>query len=594
MNRSYQLSKWSLSDLFPGMDSPEMEVAFAELQHLATHFETYRSELHDTIPKETFLRVIGELEKINDIAHRVHAFAGLTFAQDTQDQAGQVFMGKVEQMMAELANRTLFFELWWKALAEEVAERLMAVSGDNRYWLEEIRHFAPYTLSEPEEKVINIKDVTGSSALIRLYDSITNRYEFTMNVDGQTRQLTRGELMVYAQHSDPDVRAQAYRELYRVFGRDGSILGQIYQALVRDWANENVRLRGHGSPMAVRNLANDLPDLVVDELLEVCRENVGIFHRFFRLKARRLGLDAFRRYDLYAPTTTTEKKYVFSEAVDLVFTAFNRFDPHFLELAERVFATSHLDSEIRPGKQEGAFCASSVPGLTPWVLVNYQGRPRDVATLAHELGHAVHSMMAGHHSIFTFHASLPLAECASIFGEMVLIDHLLSVESDRATREDLLFRQLDDAYATITRQAFFALFEREAHEMIDEGQTVDELAEAYYRNLVLQFGETVDVADEFRWEWVSIPHFYHTPFYVYAYSFGQLLVMSLYKQYKSEGAPFKQRYMDILAAGGSDSPERILAGAGLNIRGREFWQGGFDVLDELVTRLEDMQETPAS
>jgi oligoendopeptidase F len=226
------------------------------------------------------------------------------------------------------------------------------------------------------------------------------------------------------------------------------------------------------------------------------------------------------------------------------------------------------------------------PGITPWVLVNYQGRAEDVATLAHELGHALHSMLAEGHSLFTWHASLPLAETASTFGEMMLVNRLLEDETDEDVRRDLLFRQVDDAYATIMRQVYFALFERQAHEMTNEGASVDDLVNAYLENLKEQFGDAVEINDEFRWEWVSIPHIYQVPFYVYAYAFGQLLVFSLYKQYQAEGEAFKPRYLKILSAGGSDAPVRILAEAGIDIYSAEFWQGGFDVIRDLIEQLE--------
>jgi oligoendopeptidase F len=480
----------------------------------------------------------------------------------------------------------MFFGLWWKELDDVYAEPLMEISGDTRYWLEEMRHFKPYTLSEPEEKVINLKDLTGSSAMNTLYDSITNRYTFDLTVNGEKKTMTRGELSVYIRESDPQIREQAYKELYRVYGQDAPILGQIYQNIVRDWRNEQLNLRKFVSPLAVRNLANDIPDEAVDTLLEVTEKNTGLFHRYFQLKARWLGLPKLRRYDIYAPVAKSEKTYSFEAGVRLVLDAYRAFDPGIAEMAERVFKEDHLDSEIRRGKQGGAFCLTALPTLTPWVLQSYQGKAEDVATLAHELGHAVHSMLASQHSIFTFHASLPLAETASTFGEMLLVDHLLRDETDENVRRDLLFRQVDDAYATILRQAYFAIFEKEAHEMVAAGASVDEISAGYMANLRAQFGDSVDLSEEFQHEWVSIPHIYHVPFYVYAYSFGQLLVFSLYKQYKEEGDAFKPRYLKILETGGSQSPEAILASAGIDIRQASFWQGGFDVIDGLISELE--------
>ena len=586
---TYTQTRWSLTDLFPSANSPEFESAFNTLKTRVSEFEKVRTQLTQDISTVDFLKIIGQLEGIYRLNATLNGYAGLWFNEDTQNQKAQSLMARVDQLNAEISNQMLFFSLWWKDLPEEQANLLMQASGDVRYWLEEMRHFKPYTLSEPEEKIINLKNVTGANAFSLLYDSITNRYTFKLEVDGKKLELTRDALMVYARHSDPQLRERAYQELYRVFSGDGPILGQIYQNLARDWRIENIDLRHFDSPISARNLVNDIPDEVIDTLLDVSRKNVSIFQRFFNLKAHLLGVDRLRRYDIYAPLAGSEKHYDYQSAVDMVLGSFNTFEPQMASLAQRVFAEGHLDSELRKGKTGGAFCYTVRPDLTPWVLVNFAGRARDITTIAHELGHGIHSMLASSHSIFTQHACLPLAETASTFGEMILVDRLLNEETDEAVRRDLLFRQVDDAYGTITRQVFFALFERQAHQMIHEGASVDELSTAYIENLHTQFGNSVEVPDEFRWEWVSIPHIYNVPFYVYAYAFGQLLVMALYQQYKNEGASFKPRYLDILRAGGSVAPVKLLDTAGINVRTPEFWQGGYDILDNLVKRLEGMQ-----
>ena len=582
----YKLSRWSLVDLFPGMDSPELENAFDQVDEQVTTFEGVRGKLRADMSVGEFLHVVKTSEEMARIVNKLDAFAGLAFAADTQNQAAQTLQNRVQQFMAEMANRTLFFGLWWKGLDEANAKRLMDASGDYRYYLEEMRHFKPHTLSEAEEKIVNIKDVTGSSALVNLYDSITNRYVFKLKVDGKVKELTRGELMNFAYSPDPKMRAAAYREQFRVFGNDGPILGQMYQTRVRDWHNEGIGLRKFKTPNSVRNLMNDIPDEAVDALLEVAKKNAPIFQRFFKLKAKHLGVKKLRRYDVYAPLAASNKKYTFDKAAQLTLESFSAFNPEFGTLAKRVFDENHLDSEIRKGKQGGAFCASIVPEMTPYVKVNYQGNAREVATLAHELGHAIHAMLASHHSTFTFHSSLPLAETASTFGEMMLIDRMLAEEKNKSVRRDILFRQVDDSYATIGRQAWFALFERSAHDMIMKNASVDEVSKMYFENLREQFGDSLELTDEFKWEWVAIPHFYHTPFYVYAYSFGKLLVLSLYKQFKAEGESFKPKYRKILAAGGSEAPAKILADAGIDIRSAKFWQGGFDVIKEQVEELE--------
>lgn len=587
---AYAPTKWNLGELYPSFASPELQSAFDNVEEQVMSFEGVRGRLNPDIDPNQFMEIVRTSEEMARIINKIYAFTGLSFNADTQDQIAQTYMARVQQFAAQMQNRVLFFSLWWKELDDRNAERLMGAAGDYRYYLEEMRHFKPHTLSEAEEKIINIKDVTGAAALNTLYDAITNRYVFRLDVDGETKELTRGQLTAYVQGPNADLRAQAYQELYRVYGADGPILGQMYQTRARDWYNENVDMRKFSSPISVRNLGNDVPDEAVDALLSVARKNTRIFQRYFKLKAKQLGVSSgkLRRYDIYAPIANSDKRFDYNDATRTVFESFRSFDPQLADMAQRVFDQNHVDSEVRKGKRDGAFCWTVLPDLTPYVLLNYQGRARDVATMAHELGHAIHAMLAAHHTTYTYHSSLPLAETASTFGEMMLTDKLLAEEKDESVRRDLLFKQIDDAYATIMRQSYFALFEIQAHDMIQKNASVNDLADAYMENLREQFGDSVELSDEFKWEWVSIPHIYHTPFYVYAYAFGQLLVFSLYQQFKAEGEAFKPKYLKILSAGGSEAPAKILSDAGIDIRSAKFWQGGFDVLDQLVSELEKL------
>jgi oligoendopeptidase F len=585
-NQTFEQTRWSLQDLLTGTEGPEFDRVLAGLEAAVGELETSRDQLSPDMDAADFLRAMALVEKIAAESSRLGAYAYLWYAGDTQAQEALAFRGRMEKFLTDLQNRTLFFTLWWKGLDDGPAERLLAASGDNAYYLESLRHFKPHTLSEPEEKVINLKNVNGPEALVTVYEMITNAFTFEVEIDGELKKLNRSELMVYARDPRPEVRAAIYQELYHVYGNEGTVLGQIYQYLARDWASEKLTLRSFSSPIAVRNLGNDIPDEVVDTLLEVCRENARLFQRYFRLKAGWLGLDKLRRYDIYAPLSASDKRYPFEEAAKMALDSLGDFAPVLADHAQRVFTDGHLDSEVRPRKDTGAFCSSILPGLTPWVLVNYNGQVSDVATLAHELGHAIHALMAADHSPLTFHSSLPLAETASVFAEMLLLERLLAEEADPAVRRDLLARFVDDAYATVMRQAYFVLFEREAHALIQEGETTDSLSEHYLANLEEQFGDAVEVSDEFRWEWVSIPHIYHTPFYCYAYSFGQLLVLALYRRFKAEGEAFKPKYLQILAYGGSKSPAEILEEAGIDMTSADFWQGGFDVIADMIGELE--------
>jgi oligoendopeptidase F len=401
--------------------------------------------------------------------------------------------------------------------------------------------------------------------------------------------MTRDELGAYVRHPSPDVRAGVYQELYRVYGEQRLVLSQIYSNRVRDWHNESIQLRGYRDPIAVRNLANDIPDTVTDTLLSVTRQNNHLYQRYFKLKAKWIGMPRLRRYDVYAPLLQAEKRYEFGAAVELVLNSYRDFSPTLAEHARCVFVENHIDSELRTGKRGGAFCYSPLPKMAPWVLINFAGRARDVATLAHELGHAVHALMAQEHSVLTFHSSLPLAETASTFGEMLLTDRLLKDEDDAAVRRDLLADKIDDTYATIQRQAYFTIFERDAHRLVMENKSADEIAAHYLTNLQEQFGDALDIGDEFKWEWISIPHFYHVPFYTYAYSFGQLLALALYQRYRAEGKSFEPKYLKILASGGAEEPAKLLASVGIDMTSPAFWQGGFDFIAGLVDELEALE-----
>lgn len=586
----FEQQRWILDDLMAQPGSPETEAFMQQVETQVQALEGWRDRLTPDIPEADFAALLRRYETLYADMSRLRAYAYLWFSEDTANQGAMVFRAKAEQLLADVANRTLFFSLWWKALDAETAARLLAVSGDVRYFLEVQRLFSPHTLSEPEERIINTKDVNGVQALTTLYDMITTRFTYRLTVNGESKELTRGQLMAYVYSPDPVLREAAYQELYRHYETNADVLAQIYAARVRDWHEENVRLRHFAGPISVRNLENDIPDPVTKTLLRVIRNNTGLFQRYFRFKAAALGLPKLRRYDIYAPLTDADKTYPFDEAVRMVDEAYRAFSPTLADLALRIPNDRHMDSEERPRKLDGAYCYGALPGVTPWVLVNYAGKINDVSTLAHELGHAVHALMAAEHSPFTFHSALPMAETASVFGEILLTDKLLREETDPAVRRTLLNDFVADAYATVMRQAYFVRFENEAHAMLKEGATPDALQAAYLENLREQFGDAVELSDEFRFEWLSIPHIYHTPFYCYAYSFGQLLVLALYRKYKAIGREaFEPQYLRILAYGGSASPAHILSEAGFDMASEEFWQGGFDVLAEMLDELENLR-----
>ncbi|MDE0141458.1 MAG: M3 family oligoendopeptidase [Caldilineaceae bacterium] len=598
----YQMSGWDLSALVPpepdangsGSLTPsaaDTEELLAELEQNVTAFEGLREEISAQMGQAKLIDALQQYEEISAQVYRLLAYGSLWFSSNTQSPDALTYNNRMQQVMAEIQNRTLFFNLWWKGLDDADAEALLPDADtheDYRHFLLEMRLSKPYMLEESSERIINLKNTNGVNALVTIYSMLTNRLEFELEVDGELKQMTREEVMAHAYSADPDMRAAAYQCLYKVYKEEAPILAQIYINLVRDYHNENVTLRSYSSPIAVRNLSNDIPYDAVQALLDVARRNAPLFQRYFTLKAKWLGMDKLRRYDIYAPLMESSRDIPYDDAVELVLDTFTRFDLDFAGKAKRVFDDNHVDSEVRKGKRAGAFCATVMPSITPYVLLNYTNKVRDVATIAHELGHAVHSMMAEDHSILTQHSSLPLAETASVFAEMVMNEQLLAEEKDPLVRREILAASVDDIYATVMRQAFFVIFEEDAHRAIQENASPQELERLYFENLQEQFGDSVELSDEFQYEWVSIPHIYHTPFYCYAYSFGQLLVLSLFRRYQQKGDAFKPGYLRMLARGGSARPQEILEEAGIDMTDPDFWQAGFDVIRDMIDELEAM------
>ena len=600
MSKKYDLSGWDLTELLPDTAEETIAARLTELEQEVSAFEAMRDQLNGfsatqkngAEPGLDLIPFMQAIERISEQMYVLGAYGSLWFSADTQSEEALRYEGYMQQELTQLQNRVLFFDLWWKSLCDEQAEALLPdpnLYPDYAYSLQSDRRFKPFTLAEEAEQIINTKDANGMSSLITVYSMLTNRLEFTLEIDGEKQTMTREELMTHAYSPRAEMREAAYRELLSVYEPENSILAHIYMSRIRDWYSENVQLRNYTSPIAVKNLGNNIPDAAVEALLQVCQDNAGMFQDYFALKAQWLGKEKLRRFDIYAPLSASDKEIEYSQAVDMVLQTVKAFDPNVAAKAELVFSQGHIDSEIRKGKRAGAFCATVLPSMTPWILMNYTGRIRDVATLAHELGHAIHSLLAQHHSLLTQHAPLPLAETASVFTEMLLTERLLSEESDPMVRRELLASAVDDMYATVMRQAYFVVFEKSAHEAVLGNASPADLSATYLSQLRQQMGDSVDVDEIFQHEWLMIPHIYHTPFYCYAYSFGQLLVLALYRRYQQEGEAFKPGYLNLLATGGSQDPDIILGNMGINIADPNFWQGGFDVGRDLISEMKALQ-----
>lgn len=583
----YQLGKWDLTELVKNPKSPAFQKQIQELEKQASKFEKIKSKLDPKMSSKQFMNIIQQVEEISEKMSKIGGYASLAYSSDTQSDEATSLMTKMSKLGSDISNKILFFDLWWKTqIDEKNAKRLMANAGEITEYLSHKRLFAKYALSEPEERIINTLDVTGIYALVKLYDKITNAFEYKMKIGNKSKIMTREELTNYVRSTNPKIRETAYKTMLTKYFDNKGVVGEIYQNIVLNWKDEGIEIRGYKSPISMRNIGNDVDDKTIDSLLSICKKNSPVFQKFFVQKAKMLKMKKLRRYDLYAPAAANikEKNYSYNNSVKLVFESLGKFSNKLEEHARKVFNENHIDSEIRQGKRDGAFCSTLTPKITPFVLVNFTGKSRDVFTLAHELGHAIHSQAAQDRSILVQDAPLPLAETASTFSELLLYDNLSDKISDDE-KKIMLSEKIDDLYATILRQSFFTIFEVDVHKQIGDGTTIDEISKTYLQNLKVQFGNSVSLTEDFAIEWSCIPHFYHTPFYCYAYSFGNLLALSLFQRYKKEGKDFVPSYIDILSAGGSKKPEKLLSEHGFDISSPKFWQEGFDYVKKQVGTL---------
>jgi len=553
------MAVWNLDDIYSFKDTDKV---ISGLNSAVDEFARQRENL-DSRSAEAFMSLLKKKEHISELMNRLAGYAELWFTENTSDSERTSHRAKIYDIIADAENRILFFDLWFMHLDDKKAEEFIKNSGKYHYVLERKRAFKPYSLKEREEQIINLKDLTGSEALTKLYDMTTNKFKF----DWHGKMLSQEVVRQFFQSPEREERKSAYEVVLSKYGDNQDVLAEIYKELVSDWRNENVKVRGFSSPISVRNLSNDIPDVAVEALLSVIRKNVSLFQEYFALKKEVLGLKD--RFDLYAPYSSDVKEYPYEESKKMVLDTYKRFDDKAYELARMIFDECHVHSDIVDNKRTGAFCFTVLKDITPYIMLNHVGKLNDLFTMMHEFGHGIHGLMGRGQTQFTFHSALPLAETASVFGEMLLAQRLLKEAGDEE-KVAVLMKMLDSQYATIIRQAYFILFEIDAHKMIAEGATLGELNKLYFDNLKEQYGDVLPPDELFMHEWKYIPHIYHTPFYCYAYAFGNLLVLALYKMYEEQGKDFVPKYMKILGYGGSESPAKILEELGIDITKEEF------------------------
>ena len=578
---------WNLSDLYLNLEDPQIEKDFKDAFSKAKSFEEkYRGKINsETITPTFLLKAVKELESISEQTGKLISYAYLMFATDTSNPKHGAFLQSIQEKTTEIRKHLMFFELEWIALPDEIANHLLEDEVLSRYshFLQTERRYKPHKLNEPEEKILDEKANTGSRAFMRLFDEVINNIRFKVKLDGKIKHFTESETLALLYDTDRNKRKAGAIGLTKGLKENAHVLTYIFNILVQDHTS-NDRLRSFTDPMASRHLDNEIDKPTVDALMTSCEKNFDMVEKYYNLKKRLLGLKKFHDYDRYSPIFPERKTIGYKESKKIVLEAFGLLSPRMAEIAKEFFDNSWIDAELRSGKRGGAFSHSTVPSVHPYVFLNYTGRLRDVMTLAHELGHGIHQYLSRKQGYFQCHTPLTTAETASVFGEMLVFHTLKESEKDPKTRLSLLCSKLEDIFATVFRQVVLTRFEEKLHHARrNEGElTSSRINELWIEANKPMFGDSVELTKDYAWWWMYIPHFIHSPFYCYAYSFGELLVIALYQKYQNERNLFVPRYIELLSSGGSDAPEKLLARVGVDITDPNFWQGGLDLLREMV------------
>lgn len=581
---------WDLGDLFTAHDDPRIEETERSVDERALAFaQKYRGSIAvpGGPPASHLLEALRALEMIDDAMSRVSTYASLLYASDSLRPEYQHLQQRVEQWLTTVRNRLLFFDLEWLDLEESAAVQLIAdplLAGYSHY-LAHGRQYRLHKLSEPEERMVNEKDNTGRRAFGRLFTELISALSFPLEREGVVQELTMAEVLSLLHRPDRSLRARALETLFEVLGRHELVLTLTYDTLIQDHLTMD-RLRHYPFPMAERHLANEIDAQSVEQMMEVTEANYGIAQEYFRLKAKLLDLDRLALYDQYAPVGGELPACTFDQAQRVIVEAFEAFSPRFSDIAQDFFVRRWIDAEIRKGKRGGAFCASPSPAIHPFILCNYTDTLRDVMTVAHELGHGLHGVLASTQTPLNYDPPLITCETASVFGEFLVFDRMLATSGDPRVQVALLCGKIEDAFATVFRQNVLTRFEEAVFATRGRGRLKsDDLGEAWLAANGRYYGDAVEMVPGYRLGWSYIPHFIHTRFYCYSYVFGQLLVLALYRMYKEQGSRFVPKYLQLLEAGGSDAPERLLRPLGVDFRDRNFWQKGFDEIKSLVERV---------
>src|SRR5918996_2371700 len=574
--QSVEEATWDLEPLVDGRGPEGVDELMDEGQAKASALAENKGHIAE-FDGARLAAYMNDLAQVYDLVGRAGSYAGLAFSADMLDEKRGALMQKVQERGTEIETTLLFFHLEWAKLSDEQVDELLAFEGldKTRHYLRSARRYRDYLLSEPEEKILSEKSVTGAAAWERLFGELTSALE--IGLDGETVGIEQA--LSHLHNPDREVRKRAAEAVTEGLAPGLKTRAFIFNTLLHEKA-VNDRLRGYKHWLQSRNLANEASDESVEALVSAVRSRYDIPQRWYALKAKMMGVDRIADYDRMASLAQDDEKIEWSDAKSIVHESYASFSDELAGIVQEFYDKSWIDAPATPGKRPGAFCSYTVPSRNPYVLLNYTARRRDVLTLAHELGHGLHATLARKQGIFHHSTPLTVAETASVFGETVVFDRLLEMEEDPAGRLALLAENVESGIATVFRQTAMNRFEHLVHTARrEEGElSVEGISEAWAESQAEMLGDSVEITDGYKSWWSYVPHFISTPGYVYAYSYGQLLALAVYKQYQEQGEGFVPRYLEMLAAGGSMSPEELGKIVGCDLTDPEFWNGGLSIV----------------
>ena len=582
---------WNLGDLYTGADDPAVAHDLSEAHRRAQAFEEkYRNKI-ESADDATFVRkAVEDLESLSELMDKPVIFASLLHAAKTDEPRHGALLSRTREERTVINKHLIFFDLEWVKLPDEKAKSLLNDSrlAKYRHYLEHKRAWKPHYLAEGEEKILEEKSVTGKSAFVRLFDETVS----TMKFPFEGGELSQQEILAKLYDPDRATRKAGALGLTKGLQANARLLTYIFNNLVLDHRSD-CELRNFESVMAPRNLANEITQTVVDALMTAADRNHGLVQRYYQLKAKLLKVDALYDYDRYAPLFSDLPGCDWPKARQTVEESYTAFSPKAGSIIREFFDKRWIDAELRPGKRGGAFSSSAVPSAHPYILMSFTDKLRDVMTLAHELGHGLHQYLSRVQGYLQCDTPLTTAEMASVFGEMLTFQRLLQMYPEPRIRLAMLCSKIEDAFATVFRQVVLTRFEQSLHKARrDEGElTTEQINELWMTANRPMHGDVVKLTDDYGWWWLYIGHFIHSPFYCYAYAFGELLVLALVQKYKEEGETFVPKYLDLLSSGGSDAPHVLLAKIGVDVNDPAFWNLGLKLLDGMVSEAEALART---